>query len=223
MTKDAKKRLEAIESLEDLGAGFTLATHDLEIRGAGELLGTSRAARSTRSASASTWTCWSGRSRPSRPAAVLELDRPLEPGAEIDLGLPALLPADYMPDVHGRLVMYKRIASAADAAGAAGTSGGDDRPLRPLARAGAQPLRHHRIEIGGAAPGHPQDRGGADGGRILFGDQPKVDPLRLIQMMQSRPKEFRMEGGDKLKFFIDLTEPEKRVARVGALIRDLTG
>ena len=74
-----------------------------------------------------------------------------------------------------------------------------------------QPLGIRKLEAG---PG---------GGRILFGDQPKIDPLRLIQFMQSRPKEFRMEGGDKLKFFTDLAEADKRVARVGALIRDLTG
>lgn len=154
---------------------------------------------------------------------VLELDRPLDHGAEIDLGLPALLPADYLPDVHERLVMYKRIASAADAVELRELQvemidrfGLLPEPARNLfaiteLKLTVQPLGIRKIEAGPA------------GGRILFGDQPKIDPLRLIQMMQSRPKEFRMEGGDKLKFFIDLTAPDKRVARVGALIRDLTG
>jgi transcription-repair coupling factor (superfamily II helicase) len=74
-----------------------------------------------------------------------------------------------------------------------------------------QPLGIRKIEAG------------PTGGRILFGDQPTLDPMRLIWLMQSRPKEFRMEGGDKLKFFIDLADPAQRVARVGDLIRQLAG
>jgi transcription-repair coupling factor (superfamily II helicase) len=223
MTADAKKRLEAIESLEELGAGFTLATHDLEIRGAGELLGDEQSGQIHEIGFSLYMDLLERAVDALKAGRVLELDRPLDHGAEIDLGLPALLPADYLPDVHGRLVMYKRIASAADA--------GELRELQVemIDRFGLlpEPARNlfaiTELKLAVQPLGIRKIEAGPTGGRILFGDQPKVDPLRLIQMMQSRPKEFRMEGGDKLKFFIDLTEPEKRVARVGALIRDLTG
>ena len=223
MTADAKKRLEAIESLEELGAGFTLATHDLEIRGAGELLGDEQSGQIHEIGFSLYMDLLERAVDALKAGRVLELDRPLDHGAEIDLGLPALLPADYLPDVHGRLVMYKRIASAADAVELRELQvemidrfGLLPEPARNLfaiteLKLAIQPLGIRKIEAG------------PTGGRILFGDQPKIDPLRLIQLMQSRPKEFRMEGGDKLKFFIDLAEPDKRVARVGALIRDLTG
>src|SRR3984893_10270156 len=111
MTADAVKRLEALESLEELGAGFTLATHDLEIRGAGELLGDEQ----------------SGQIQEigynlylellERAVAALkygkqpDLQKPLDAGPEVELHVPALIPQDYVPDVHLRLVLYKRIAS----------------------------------------------------------------------------------------------------------------
>ena len=223
MTADAKKRLEAIESLEELGAGFTLATHDLEIRGAGELLGDEQSGQIHEIGFSLYMDLLERAVDALKAGRVLELDRPLDHGAEIDLGLPALLPADYLPDVHGRLVMYKRIASAADA--------GELRELQVemIDRFGLlpEPARNlfaiTELKLAVQPLGIRKIEAGPTGGRILFGDQPKVDPLRLIQMMQSRPKEFRMEGGDKLKFFIDLAEPQQRVARVGALIRDLTG
>ncbi|OOY41309.1 transcription-repair coupling factor, partial [Solemya velum gill symbiont] len=112
ITADAKKRLEAIESLEDLGAGFTLATHDLEIRGAGELLGDEQSGQIAEVGYALYTELLERAVKAIRKGEQPELDRPLDHGAEIDLGLPALIPADYLPDVHMRLVQYKRIASA---------------------------------------------------------------------------------------------------------------
>ncbi|MCU0836579.1 MAG: transcription-repair coupling factor, partial [Chromatiaceae bacterium] len=115
MTEDAKKRLDAIESLEDLGAGFTLATHDLEIRGAGELLGEEQSGQIQEIGFSLYMDLLERAVQALKAGREPELDRPLDHGAEIDLQLPALLPDDYLPDVHSRLVMYKRIASAASA------------------------------------------------------------------------------------------------------------
>src|SRR5690606_27370033 len=115
MTPDAVKRIEAIESLEDLGAGFMLATHDLEIRGAGELLGEEQSGQIQEIG----FTLYSELLE--RAVADLKagrqpaLDRPLDHGPEIDLQVPALIPETYLPDVHTRLIMYKRIANAANA------------------------------------------------------------------------------------------------------------
>ena len=223
MTADAKKRLEAIESLEELGAGFTLATHDLEIRGAGELLGEEQSGQIQEVGFSLYMDLLERAVDALKAGRTVELDRPLDHGAEIDLGLPALLPADYLPDVHSRLVLYKRIASAADAEELKELQvemidrfGLLPEPARNLfaitgLKLAVQPLGIRKIEAG------------PTGGRILFGDQPTLDPLRLIRLMQSRPKEFRMEGGDKLKFFIDLADPAQRVVRVGDLIRQLAG
>ncbi|MCG8428987.1 MAG: transcription-repair coupling factor, partial [Chromatiales bacterium] len=114
MTPDARKRLEAIESLEELGAGFTLATHDLEIRGAGELLGDEQSGQ-IHEIGFSLYTELLERAvKALKSGQQPNLDRPLDHGAEVDLQLPALLPEDYLPDVHSRLVLYKRIASAED-------------------------------------------------------------------------------------------------------------
>ena len=155
----------------------------------------SNPARSTRSASPSTWICWSGRCRRSRAGRTPELDRPLDHGAEIDLGLPALLPDDYLPDVHTRLVLYKRIASAAD-----------QEALRELQvemidRFGLLPepaknlMAITELKLRVQPYGIKKIEAGPAGGRVLFGAEPKVDPTRLIKLIQTKPKEYKLEGG----------------------------
>ena len=112
MTADAIKRLEAIDSLEDLGSGFTLATHDLEIRGAGELLGDTQSGQ-IQEIGFSLYTELLGRAVESlRVGKEPDLEAPLHAGVEINLQIPALLPDDYVPDVHLRLILYKRISAA---------------------------------------------------------------------------------------------------------------
>ena len=110
MTADAAKRLEAIESLEDLGAGFVLATHDLEIRGAGELLGEGQSGQIHEIGFALYLELLERAVAALRAGRVPELEKPLHHGPEVDLHVPALLPETYLPDVHARLVLYKRIS-----------------------------------------------------------------------------------------------------------------
>jgi transcription-repair coupling factor (superfamily II helicase) len=223
MTEDAKKRLEAIESLEDLGAGFTLATHDLEIRGAGELLGEEQSGQIQEIGFSLYMDLLERAVQALKSGRQPELDRPLDHGAEIDLQLPALLPNDYLPDVHSRLVMYKRIASAA-------TQGElDELQVEMIDRFGllpdpsknlfaitalklkAQPLGIRKIEAGPAS------------GRILFGNQPKIDPVRLVRLIQQKPKELKLDGGERLRFFRDMADPAQRVRQVEAVIDELAG
>jgi transcription-repair coupling factor (superfamily II helicase) len=223
MTEDAKKRLAAIESMEDLGAGFTLATHDLEIRGAGELLGDEQSGQIHEVGFSLYMDLLERAVQALKAGRTPELDRPLDHGAEIDLGIPALLPADYLPDVHTRLVMYKRIASAADPEALKEIQvemidrfGLLPEPARNLLEITAlklrvQPYGIDKIEAGPAS------------GRILFGADPKVDPGRLIQLIQSRPKEFKLDGGDKLRFFRDMTDPPVRIQRVGTVLDEVIG
>ena len=108
------KRLEAIESLEDLGAGFTLATHDLEIRGAGELLGEEQTGQIQEIGYALYMEMLERAVKALKSGKIPKLDQPMHQGPEVELHVPALLPDDYLPDVHLRLVLYKRIAAAAN-------------------------------------------------------------------------------------------------------------
>ena len=223
MTPDAKKRLEAIESLEELGAGFTLATHDLEIRGAGELLGDDQSGQ-IHEIGFSLYTDLLERAVAALKAGRQpELDRPLDHGAEIDLQLPALLPEDYLPDVHSRLVLYKRIASA--------YSREDLRELQVemIDRFGLLPEQTKflfgitELKLKAQPLGIRKIEAGPESGRIIFDEVPKIDPMHLIRLIQSRPKEFKLDGSNKLRFYKDLSDRNKRIEQVASLLDQITG
>jgi transcription-repair coupling factor (superfamily II helicase) len=221
MTADAKKRLEAIESLEDLGAGFTLATHDLEIRGAGELLGDEQSGQITEVGYALYTELLERAVKAIRSGRQPELDRPLDHGAEIDLGIPALIPTDYLPDVHTRLVQYKRIASA--------ESSDELRELQVemIDRFGLlpQPLKNlfalTRIKLRIQEMGIRKLEAGDAGGRLLFGEEPQIDFTTVIRLIQTKPDEFKLDGQDKLRFFGDFEDPETRIDRVETVLSAL--
>ena len=223
MTEDAKKRLEAIESMEDLGAGFTLATHDLEIRGAGELLGDEQSGQIQEVGFTLYMDLLERAVQALKAGRTPELDRPLDHGAEIDLGIPALLPSDYLPDVHTRLVMYKRIASAPD------PDALKEIQVEMIDRFGLLPERAKNLigitelKLRVQPFGIKKIEAGPAGGRILFGAEPKIDTGRLIQLIQSRPKEYKLDGGDKLKFFRDLTDTTQRIGQVGQVLELFIG
>ena len=218
MTEDAKKRLDAIESMEDLGAGFTLATHDLEIRGAGELLGDEQSGQIQEVGFTLYMDLLERAVAALKAGRTPELDRPLDHGAEIDLGIPALLPADYLPDVHTRLVMYKRIASAPD------LDGLKELQVEMIDRFGLLPdqaknlIGITELKLKVQPYGIRKIEAGPTGGRILFGAEPKIDTARLIRLIQSRPKEYKLDGGDKLRFVMDLSDPSQRIGSIGQVV-----
>jgi transcription-repair coupling factor (superfamily II helicase) len=223
MTEDAKKRLEAIESMEDLGAGFTLATHDLEIRGAGELLGDEQSGQIEEIGFSLYMDLLERAVQALKSGRTPELDRPLDHGAEIDLGIPALLPADYLPDVHTRLVLYKRIASAATPEEL------KELQVEMIDRFGLLPppaknlLEITQLKLRVQPYGIKKIEAGPAGGRMLFGPEPKVDPTRVIRLVQSAPKEFKLDGGDKLRFFANLADPGQRIGQVDRVLGRLLG
>ncbi|WP_255374853.1 TRCF domain-containing protein, partial [Oleiphilus sp. HI0079] len=110
LTRDAEKRLEAISAAQDLGAGFMLATHDLEIRGAGELLGEEQSGQIQSVGFSLYMELLEQAVRSLQDGSELDLEESMH-GTEVNLRIPALIPEDYLPDVHARLVLYKRIAS----------------------------------------------------------------------------------------------------------------
>ncbi len=222
MTADAVKRLEAIEALEDLGAGFALATHDLEIRGAGELLGEEQSGQIHEIGFSLYMELLERAVQALKAGRVPDLEGPLSHGAEVDLQIPALLPDDYLPDVHARLVQYKRIASAKDAdelrelqVEMIDRFGLLPEPTKNLfavtgLKLKAQPLGIRKIEVG------PQ------GGRVLFDERPNVDPMSVIRLIQTRPKELKLEGGDRLKLTVRTDDAAARIHYVDALLDLLT-
>ena len=227
MTPDAKKRLEAIESLEDLGAGFTLSTHDLEIRGAGELLGDEQSGQIQEIGFNLYMDLLERAVDALKAGRTPELDRPLDHGAEIDLAVPALLPDDYLPDVHTRLVMYKRIASAP------GREELKELQVEMIDRFGLLPdpaknlFAITELKLRVQPFGIKKIEAGPASGRILFDAEPHrdpgIDPTRIIELVQTKPKAFKLDGGDRLRFFHDLADPAKRVQKVGDIVRQVTG
>ncbi|MBA3564744.1 MAG: transcription-repair coupling factor [Gammaproteobacteria bacterium] len=221
MTADAVKRLEAIESLEDLGAGFTLATHDLEIRGAGELLGEEQSGQ-IQEIGFSLYTELLGRAvEAMRNGREPDLTGPLEHGPEIDLGVAALLPEDYLPDVHMRLILYKRIASAADEEALR------DLQVEMIDRFGLLPeaakrlFRLTALKLMAAPRGIRRIKAGPAGGYVEFVATPDVDPRCIIELVQKNPQIYRFDGAHRLRFSVRLEQPAERFAAVEKLLARL--
>jgi transcription-repair coupling factor (superfamily II helicase) len=226
MTSDAKKRLEAIESLEDLGAGFVLATHDLEIRGAGELLGEGQSGQIQEIGFALYMELLERAVKALREGKKPELERPLHHGPEIDLHVPSLLPEAYLPDVHARLVLYKRI-SAVETEGEL-----DDLQAETVDRFGLLPepaknlFRIARLRIAAARLEVERLDVSPAGGSVTFGATTPIDPGALILMVQRSGRTMRFDGPSKLRFAGQHDEPEQRFdaadRMLGALGRCVT-
>lgn len=222
MTADAIKRLEAIDSLEDLGSGFTLATHDLEIRGAGELLGDTQSGQ-IQEIGFSLYTELLGRAVESlRAGKEPDLEGPLDAGVDINLHVPALLPDDYVPDVHLRLILYKRISSAA--------TQNDLRELQVelidrfgLLPAAARNLIHiASIKQIATALGIEKIDAADAGGYLVFGHESHIDPVALVQLVQNDSQTYKLQGSHRLQFRRDLSDLESRFKAVEELLGQLT-
>jgi transcription-repair coupling factor (superfamily II helicase) len=221
MTADAVKRLEAIESLEDLGVGFTLASHDLEIRGAGELLGEDQSGE-IQAIGFSLYNELLERAvNALKSGKIPEVESPTAHVTTVDLGTPALIPDDYIPDVHTRLILYKRIASAAD------NSALRELRVEMIDRFGLLPeaainlFTVTDLKLASQKLGIKKLDLGAAGGRILFGEKPNIDPMKIIELIQKRPWVFKLNGQDKLSFEIEMEDIEKRVQWIKKLFSDI--
>ena len=200
MTADAVKRLTALESLEELGAGFTLATHDLEIRGAGELLGDEQSGQIHEIGFNLYMDLLERAVSALKAGRTPDLESPLHAGPEIELPLPALIPEDYVPDVHLRLVLYKRIAGLASAAELEDLKVELADRFGPLPPAAQTLFRAAEIKLAAAQLGIRKINMGATSGYLLFDEQHQVDPRKVLKLVQSKPREYRLDGGSKLRF-----------------------
>ncbi|MCW8934293.1 MAG: transcription-repair coupling factor [Gammaproteobacteria bacterium] len=219
MTKDAIKRLDAIESLEDLGVGFTLATHDLEIRGAGELLGDDQSGQ-IHEIGFSLYTELLDRAvkalKSGKPA---DLDKPIHQGTTIDLGVPALLPDDYIYDIHSRLILYKRISNAP------GQQELDEIRIELIDRFGLLPEHAKNLfdvtslKLLTQAIGVEKITAVDSLIRIIFNLNANINPASLISLIQSEPQVYKLNGTNTLIIYKETTESEQRVS----ILRDILG
>ncbi|MGI9236681.1 MAG: transcription-repair coupling factor [Woeseiaceae bacterium] len=221
MTADAIKRLEAIDSLEDLGSGFTLATHDLEIRGAGELLGDTQSGQ-IQEIGFSLYTELLGRAVESlRSGEEADLNAPLHAGVDINLHIPALLPEDYVPDVHLRLILYKRISATESAAELR------EMQVELIDRFGLLPnsaknlMRIAAIKKSAAALGIEKIDAADNGGYLVFGSESRIDPVALVQLVQNSSETYRLQGSHRLQIRDDLSDLESRFHTIETLLQAL--
>lgn len=221
MTADAIKRIEAIESLEDLGAGFMLASHDLEIRGAGELLGEEQSGQIHEIGFTLYMELLERAVHALNSGQIPDLDRPRDHGPEIDLQCPALIPDDYLPDVHGRLILYKRIASAP------GDEELRDLQVEMIDRFGPLPeptktlFRVTKLKLTATPVGIHKIEAGPKGGRILFAAKPKLNIDKLLKLLQQQPKLYKLDGQDRLRISKALPDIETRLQEVEHLLQML--
>ena len=223
ITADAKKRLEAIASMDELGAGFTLSTHDLEIRGAGELLGEDQSGQMSE-VGFSLYTELLERAVRSIKQGKLSgvdalgLDLDEQRGADVELHIPTLIPEDYLPDVHARLTLYKRISSARNADTLR------ELQVEMIDRFGILPdaAKHlfavAELKLDATALGVRKLDLGTAGGRIQFVEKPNVDPMSVIRLIQGQPKHYKMDGPDKLKITLDLPDAATRLQAARGLL-----
>ena len=222
MTDDAQKRLEAISGAQDLGAGFLLATHDLEIRGAGELLGDGQSGQIQAVGFTLYMEMLERAVKAIRKGEQPNLDQPLGGGPEINLRVPALIPEDYLPDVHTRLILYKRIANAAD------EDGLKELQVEMIDRFGLLPeptknlVRLTLLKLQAEKLGIKKVDAGPQGGRLEFAADTCVDPLTLIRLIQSQPNRYKFEGATLFKFQVPMERPEERFNTLEALFERLT-
>lgn len=221
MTDDAQKRLEAIANAQDLGAGFVLATHDLEIRGAGELLGDGQSGQIQAVGFTLYMEMLERAVKAIRKGEQPNLEQPLGGGPEINLRLPALIPEDYLPDVHARLILYKRIANAAD------EDGLKELQVEMIDRFGLLPeptknlIRLTLLKLQSEKLGITKIDAGPQGGRIEFSADTSVDPMVLIKLIQSQPNRYKFEGATLFKFQVPMERPEERFNTLEALLERL--
>ncbi len=219
---DAEKRLEAIQRASDLGAGFILASEDLEIRGAGELLGEQQSGNMQAIGFSLYMDMLERATKAIANGKAPNLDAPLSLTADINLHLPARIPDDYLNDVHQRLLFYKRI-SAAESAEAL-----DQIRIEMIDRFGLlpQPARDlfviHHIRLRAEALGIEHMDIHASGGVIVFAPDTPVEAMTIIGMIQQQPGRFRMEGGQRLKLIGQMEEPAARLAAVQQVLDELS-
>lgn len=218
---DAEKRLDAIQRANTLGAGFVLATEDLEIRGAGDLLGEQQSGSMQAIGYSLYMEMLEKATKAIQKGKSPNFDQPLNLTADINLHFPALIPDDYLGDVHQRLLFYKRISSAVSEQKL------EHIKMELIDRFGILPasvkclFAVHHIRLQAEQLGIAKIDVAKGGGYIDFLPDTSVQAITIIQMMQKQPTWYRMEGGQRLKVTVQLEESEQRLEFVQQLMSNL--
>ncbi len=221
LTKQAQRRLEAIQQMEELGSGFYLAMHDLEIRGAGEVLGENQSGEMHEIGFQLYSDMLNEAVRSLKNGKEPDLAAPLSTTTEINLHVPALLPNDYCGDVHERLSLYKRMANCQ-------TSGAiDDLQEELIDRFGKMPeavkalIETHRLRIAAKPVGIVKIDAHAESAVLQFEPNPPIDAMRIIELIQKN-RHIKLNGQDKLRITASMPDLAARVTQVKTAIRSLT-
>ncbi|MGB0664844.1 MAG: transcription-repair coupling factor [Pontibacterium sp.] len=221
LSKDASRRLEAIANTTDLGAGFTLATHDLEIRGAGELLGDGQSGQMQTVGYSLFIEMLEEAVNAIRSGNTPDLAKPLQQSLEVNMHTPSLIPEDYLRDVHARLILYKRIANAKT------DQELHDLEVEMIDRFGLLPspvetlLRITKLRLFAQGIGVIKIDVHAQGGTIAFDINARIDRHKYIMLLQSGSGIYAMAGPEKLRFTLDLASIDERFDFVEGLLQDL--
>lgn len=222
ITADAKKRLDAISEAQDLGAGFTLATHDLEIRGAGELLGEEQSGHIESIGYTLYMEMLDRAVKAIQSGKQPDMENLMAAHIEVNLRIPALIPDEFIPDINERLTLYKRIANCQNEVEI------KELQVEIIDRFGLlpEPLKHlfrmtllrQKIE----PVGINKIDAGPKGGTINFAASTNIEPIKIIQLVQENPSRYKMVKGDQIRFNIESSNPEERFDVIERLISRLT-
>ncbi|MEG9498771.1 transcription-repair coupling factor [Mannheimia indoligenes] len=221
LTKDAQQRLEAMSTIDNLGAGFALATHDLEIRGAGELLGSEQSGQIESIGFSLYMDLLENAVKALQEGREPTLDEITQNQVEIELRVPALLPDDYLPDVNMRLSFYKRIASSES------LDQLKDLKIELIDRFGLLPeatknlFAITQLRLAAQPLGLKKIDAGINGGYLEFKPTAQPDPMKFIQLIQKQPAVYSFEGAVKFKFRLPLEDNSKRLEFVENLLKEI--
>lgn len=221
MSADAGKRLDAIAEAQELGAGFILATHDLEIRGTGELLGDDQSGHIQKIGFSLYMDMLDRAVQSLKEGKTLNADSPAIQDTQVNLNIAAIIPEDYLHDVHARLILYKRIANARDEQAL------HDLQVEMIDRFGLLPehckdlFRVTSLKLAAEQLGIHKIDAGANGGKLIFEQDTPVDPLALVKLVQSHPDCYRLEAGNQLRFQCSLESAAERIEFVRSLLENL--
>ena len=211
MSDDAHKRLEAITAADQLGSGFTLATHDLEIRGAGELLGDGQSGHIHTIGFSLYMDLLERAVEAIREGKTPDIDKALNPVVEVNLNIPALIPDDYLPDIHTRLILYKRIGNTKNSLELR------ELQVEMIDRFGLLPdyvknlFRVTTLRQRAEQLGIIKLQAGAANGTIEFGAETTVEPLTIVQLVQQQPDLYQLQGATHLRYTLDMHDAEERL------------
>jgi transcription-repair coupling factor (superfamily II helicase) len=222
LTKLAQRRLDAIQQMEELGSGFYLAMHDLEIRGAGEVLGESQSGEMIEVGFQMYSDMLNAAVRSLKNGKEPDLAAPLSTTTEINLHVPALLPNDFCGDVHERLSLYKRLANCNSQEAV------DDQQEELIDRFGKLPdparalIETHRLRIAAKPLGIVKIDAHAESALLQFEPNPPVDAMRIIELIQKN-RHIKLNGQDKLRITANMPDLSARVQQVKSTLRSLVG